>query len=240
MLNPEVTNPKTVTDSHGISGSGLKLIALITMLLDHIGAILVVSQGPYYTLRLIGRIAFPIFCFLLVEGFLHTKNLSKYALRLFLFALISEIPFDLAFYHTVFYPDSQNVFFTLFIGLLVISCNRSLNDALKNKPGILLICRAAVIAAGMGIAWYLKTDYSYTGVFAISLLNEFRNNRTIATVNACFFLFLLSPMEISAFACIPLIRAYNGKRGLSLKYVFYVFYPVHLLILYLISLWYFS
>jgi len=92
----------------------------------------------------------------------------------------------------------------------------------------------------MGIAWYLKTDYSYTGVLAISLLNEFRNNRTIATVNACFFLFLLSPMEISAFACIPLIRAYNGKRGLSLKYVFYVFYPVHLLILYLISLWYFS
>ena len=240
MPNSEVIiNQETRKDSKGISGSTLKLIALITMLLDHIGAILVVSPTPYYILRLIGRIAFPIFCFLLVEGFLHTKNLKKYAFRLFLFALVSEIPFDLAFYHTAFYPDSQNVFFTLFIGLLVISCNHSFDDILKDKPGIRLICRAAVIVAGMGIAWYLKTDYSYIGVAAIALLYHFRNNPIIAAADACLLLMFSSSMEISSFVCLPLIRAYNGKRGLSLKYIFYLFYPVHLLILHLISLWVF-
>lgn len=239
MPNSEVINQEIKNDAKGISGSTLKLIALITMLLDHIGAILIVSPTPYYVLRLIGRIAFPIFCFLLVEGFLHTKNLKKYAFRLFLFALISEIPFDLAFYNTVFYPDSQNVFFTLFIGLLVISCTHYFNNILIDKPGIRLICRAAAIAAGMGIAWYLNTDYSHIGIVAIALLYYFRNNRMIAAADACLFLMFSSTMEISSFVCLPLIRAYNGKRGLSLKYIFYLFYPVHLLILHLISLWVF-
>lgn len=240
MTNSEVTNPKTVKEFKGIPGSTLKLIALITMLLDHIGAILIVSSGPYYILRLIGRIAFPIFCFLLVEGFLHTKNFSNYAFRLFLFALISEIPFNLAFYHTVFYRDSQNVFFTLLIGLFVIACLDYLEHTLSDKLGICLICRVIAILTGMGIAWYFKTDYSYTGILIIALLYLFRNNRTIAVADACFFLTLASSMEISSFVCLPLIRAYNGERGLSLKYVFYLFYPVHLLILYLISLWVFN
>lgn len=133
--------------SRGLSGSTLKIIAIITMLLDHIGASLVQpilastasaagvtdwsmpslaaaypgAAIPYYALRYIGRISFPIFCFLLVEGFLHTKNLHKYCLRLAIFALVSEIPFDLAFHQTPFYQASQNVFFTLLIGLLVIA-----------------------------------------------------------------------------------------------------------------------
>lgn len=230
---------KTTPGFQGITGSTLKIIALVTMLLDHIGAILIVSPYPYYALRLIGRIAFPIFCFLLVEGFLHTKNLKKYTFRLFLFALISEIPFDLAFHYTLYYPDAQNVFFTLLIGLFVISCLDHLEHTLSDKPGIFLLCRAITILAGMGIAWYLKTDYSYTGILVISLLHVLRRQRTAAMVYACFFLCLANPLEISSFVIVPLIRTYNGKRGLSLKYIFYFFYPLHLLILYLISLWIF-
>lgn len=231
-----MTESKTAPAFQKITGSALKLIALITMLLDHIGAVLVVSPQPYYALRLIGRIAFPIFCFLLVEGFLHTRNLWRYAFRLFLFALISEIPFDLAFHQTLFYKDQQNVFFTLLIGLLVISILHNLEETLKDKPVIYLICRAIAIAAGMGIAWCLKTDYSYIGVLAITLLYVFHRQRTSAIACACFFLCFSSVTEITSFASVPLIMAYNGKRGLSLKYVFYLFYPIHLLILYLISL----
>lgn len=92
----------------GLSGSTLKLIAIITMLIDHIGAaviarLLIAGQGSemlykiYYAMRAVGRVAFPIFCFLLVEGFFYTGSRKKYALRLFGFALLSEIPFDLAF-----------------------------------------------------------------------------------------------------------------------------------------------
>lgn len=220
----------------GITGSTLKLIALVSMLLDHIGAVLTAAPVPYYALRLIGRIAFPIFCFLLVEGFLHTKNLTKYAIRLFLFALISEIPFDLAFHHTLFYNEFQNVFFTLLIGLMVIAALHRLELFFADKSLAYLICRAVVLVTGMAAAWFLKTDYSYFGVLAIALLYTFCMKKTSAAAAACFFLCFSSPMEITAFIAVPLIGVYNGNRGLALKYVFYFFYPVHLLILYLISL----
>ena len=115
----------------GFSGSTLKLIAIITMLIDHIGAaviarLLIAGQGSellykiYYAMRAVGRVAFPIFCFLLVEGFFYTGSRKKYALRLFGFALLSEIPFDLAFSGKILEFGYQNVFFTLLIGLLTI------------------------------------------------------------------------------------------------------------------------
>ena len=103
----------------GLSGSTLKIIEMVTMLIDHIGAAVLARMiiagnadlyDAYRTLRMIGRIAFPIFCFLLIEGFQHTKNAKKYAERLFLFAAISEIPFDLAFSAKVLEFQYQNVF----------------------------------------------------------------------------------------------------------------------------------
>lgn len=221
----------------GITGSTLKIIALSSMLLDHIGAVLIVSPVPYYALRLIGRISFPIICFLLVEGFLHTRHLFRYAFRLFLFALISEIPYDLAFHDTLFYRESQNVFFTLLIGLMVIFAMQRLECFLPDKPFLCLICHVTVIAAGMTAAWQLKTDYSYIGILVIVLLYALRSKRAFAMTSACFFLCCLTILEITAFAAVPLTKAYNGKRGLSLKHVFYLFYSVHLLFLYLISLW---
>ena len=116
-----------------INGYDLKMIALVTMLSDHVGAVLLwryieathgysdgVLMGIYEFTRYIGRMAFPIYCFLLVEGFLHTRNKGKYALRLGIFAIISEVPFDLNFTGNLCDFGYQNVFFTLMIGVFTM------------------------------------------------------------------------------------------------------------------------
>ncbi len=255
-----MTNPATPTTSKGIPGSTLKLIAIITMLLDHIGASLLepmlmnaaTAAGmttwsyealfsicpelmiPYSILRLIGRIAFPIFCFLLVEGFLHTRNVKRYALRLGLFALISEIPFDLAFRRQAFYWDYQNVFFTLFIGLLVIACLHASEEFFAGKKLPCALMNLIIVIVGMLLAYLLKTDYGCMGVLTIIILYELRRNRLSAISGACFCLTCMSLLEITSFISVPLVKKYNGERGLSLKYFFYAFYPVHLFLLYLI------
>lgn len=100
-----------------INASILKWIAVITMLIDHIG---LVFFPEYEILRLIGRISFPIFAFLLCEGYKHTSNIWKYFFRLGIFAIISEIPYNICLYNQVFYPYSQNIFFELLLGLLVL------------------------------------------------------------------------------------------------------------------------
>lgn len=124
----------------GLSGSALKIIAIVTMLIDHIAATVIIrilkfggyNDGLYQLYRVmrnIGRIAFPIFCFLLVEGFMHTRDREKYALRLGCFAAVSEIPFDLAFNGKVLEVGYQNVFFTLLLGLLTMMAY----DAVMNQ-----------------------------------------------------------------------------------------------------------
>lgn len=217
----------------GVSGSTLKIIAVITMFIDHVGAILL---PDYMVLRLIGRIAFPIFCFLLTEGFLHTRNVKNYALRLGLFALLSEIPFDLAFHNQIFDFGYQNVFFTLFIGLLAIIGLHTANKRLAEKKLLLILTNFVIILAGMLLAYLLKTDYSYMGVLIIILIyeNELHFNKAAAIFSACVGLTCMTTLELTSFISVPLIYFYNGKRGLSLKYFFYAFYPVHLLLLYLI------
>lgn len=256
-----MTESVSSSSSRGVSGSTLKIIAIVTMLLDHIGASLLQpllvnaasaagvtswSVGaltaacpkiavPYYILRYIGRIAFPIFCFLLIEGFLHTQNLSKYCLRLAVFALVSEVPFDLAFHYTPFYPASQNVFFTLLLGLLVIAFDRWCHETLTAYPVISGVLPILVLAAGMALAELLCTDYGYLGVIVIDILYQLRRSRITAGILAAAFLCFSSPLEVTAFLFVPLICFYNGRRGLSLKYVFYAFYPLHLLLLYLIG-----
>lgn len=245
----------------GISGSTLKIAAIISMLLDHIGASLLMpvltetasAAGvtdwsmqsliascpgiavPYYALRYIGRIAFPIFCFLLVEGFLHTRNLPKYCLRLAAFALVSEVPFDLAFHRTPYYQISQNVFFTLLIGLLVISLDRYCRERFAASPAAGYLIPLLGLIAGMYAAEALHTDYGYIGILAIDVLYQMRDKRTLAGILCTVFLCISAPLEITAILFVPLIRRYNGTRGLSMKYIFYAFYPLHLVILYLIG-----
>lgn len=231
----------------GLSGSTLKLIALVTMLIDHVGAVVLARMVIYgikqkgtldeglfeiYNLtRDIGRIAFPIFCFLLVEGFERTRNRGRYALRLGIFALISEIPFDLAIAGEAMHLEHQNVYFTLLIGLLTMMFLKKLKDI--DMPGaalagIRVIIGSGIIVLGAGIAELLNTDYGAIGILCIMVLFLFRYHSKMQ-VFAGAFAFL---WEITApLAFIP-IWWYNGTRGLKLKYIFYLFYPLHLLVLY--------
>lgn len=319
----------------GIYGSTLKLIAIFTMLIDHTAATILDKllakkmQGldtndlqavldfynenkVLYTtdmvMRLIGRIAFPIFCFLLVEGFIHTRNKKKYMLRLALFALISEIPFDLAFYNKVLEFTHQNVFFTLLIAFSVMMGFQFISEKASDKKWLPLLavtgailtgCAVtyyiygtlqsvnvattqltgkeagdmntsviifaacfliavtlviyyirikrtslqtasvrfadlAVLIIGMAVAQVLNTDYSAFGVLTIAVMYGLRRNRIKSMLGGCITLTIMSMFEFTAFFALIPIYLYNGKRGLKLKFVFYAFYPVHILLLYFI------
>ena len=204
----------TLSQRRTFSGTALKTIACITMLVDHIGASCIeagiltpgldagtlsqdtLSAYPLYrldmVLRFTGRLAFPLFCFLLVEGFVHTHNVKGYLGRLVLFGLLSEVPFDLAFFRTPFDPSAQNVYWTL------------------------------ALAA--------NTDYSAIGVLIICALYLTRADRKRqCLVGAVLFLF-----ELTAPLAFVLVWFYNGQRGACSplqKKAFYWFYPVHLALL---------
>ncbi len=240
--------------------SVLKWIALITMLIDHLGAstlaYLLQKNGKtqpvvnvYEIFRDIGRIAFPLYIFLLVEGMQHTRSKAKYLLRLGLFSLISEIPFDLAFYRKAFEWHSQNVFFTLFIGLAVVWAMDSFEKELavfrKNagkdmSPVIFGIYRfflyTALLFLGCVIAELLCTDYRSVGVLAICATYLLRRFPVPAAALCCLTLLLSSLREFYAFGALIPISLYNGKRGRQPKYFFYAFYPVHLLLLWCVYL----
>lgn len=227
----------------GITGYTLKIIAIVTMFIDHIGAVIIengilknqtMDQSHLWliidmVLRTIGRISFPIFCFLLVEGFLHTKDVKRYGARLLIFALISEIPFDLAMFGEWFHPEYQNVFFTLCLGLWVLSAyKKAYGDPLK---------QSFAIVAGCGASVFLKCDYNIIGIVMILMFYIFRENKKMQSifVGAIAILESLTCFGAAVLALFP-IRMYNGKRGeKSLKYFFYGFYPVHLLLLYLFN-----
>lgn len=250
------------TAYHILSGSTLKLIAVITMLIDHfaagvLGRYLSMRSGngqnwndmaayeqwmeqnemlmnAYRIMRDIGRVAFPIYCFLLVEGFMHTKNRVKYAGRLFIFAFISEIPFDLLFKGNYIDFSYQNVFFTLFFGMLAMA-GMERAAKLEHMP-LPLKAGLACLAAGicMAIADAMATDYGARGVLCIAIMYLFRRNRELQiAMGGCSFLFFLDEMA-APYAFIS-IALYNGKRGWNMKYFFYLFYPVHLLLLYLLG-----
>lgn len=225
----------------GISGSTLKIIAVVTMLIDHLGAAVLLYLlnnsatlmtdielraqllVVYRVMRMIGRVAFPIFCFLLVEGFIHTRDRKKYAARLFLFALISEIPFNLAFFDKVFDPLHQNVYVTLLLGLLVMMAA----DYFKERPWL----QGLVYAAGLAAGWLCQADYDYKGVLLIIVLYICRSNRPMQALGGAIAVSWELPAPL---AFIP-IYAYNGQRGISLRYFFYWFYPVHLLLLWALA-----
>ena len=228
--------------TRGLSGSSLKLIAVITMLIDHIGAAVlarVLMVGPWSTelyevysaMRVIGRIAFPIYCFLLVEGFEHTRDRKKYALRMLLFAIISEIPFNLAFKSEVLEFGYQNVFFTLLVGLVTIMAIHAVEEKQEWHPWLRIVAIIAISIAGMGAAELLRTDYAATGVMCILALYLFRKTRGLQILAGCV---AFGSFELPALVAFIPIAFYNGKRGWNIKYFFYLFYPLHLLVLYLI------
>lgn len=236
-------------EKKGISGSTLKIIAIAIMLIDHIGAVVLerfpIAGTPLYMadriFRGVGRLAFPIFCFLLVEGFIYTRDRAKYAVRLLIFAAVSEIPFDLAVTGRVINLDYQNVFFTLLAGFLTICVldevkHRRFNFSSKTVEALLrLVLTALITAAGMAAAYLLRTDYSFAGVLTIVVMYGIKEQKQMSMFCGCAVLTVYMISEVFAFFDVFLIRLYNGRRGLKLKYIFYIFYPVHLLILYYLA-----
>lgn len=220
----------------GLTKSNLDTVAYTSMLIDHIAAVIIgyflfkiPNSDPafyekwvyvYDVLRDIGRFAFPIFAFSLTDGYLRTKNLKKYFLRLLIFAIISEPLFDLAFYDSYFATHHQNVIFTLVIGLLVIA----LTDRFENKVlGILFLL------GGMFLADFLNTDFGGYGIviiFGFFILRESEFRYPIMALALAF------QTPIAAVSLL-FIYYYNGEKGNSSKYK-YLFYPLHFLVLFII------
>ena len=232
---------------HMLSGSSLKVLAMVLMAIDHTASFVLryvdAAWEPLFTLgrhdityyflmRCAGRLAFPIFAFLIVEGFLHTSNRRKYGRNLLLFALLSEIPWSLLHGGHLF-GTSHNVFFTLFLGFLALCVaerweQRQPDD--RKAMRRMAIQLFAIIAAGI----LIRCDYGSSGVSFILLLYVLRNKALLRAAIGCCF---LGSRWIAGLAFIP-ISMYNGKRGFIQgawsKYLFSAFYPLHLLLLYFI------
>lgn len=218
-----------------LSGSTLKLLAMALMLIDHAGHVLF----PHLTwMRAVGRIAFPIFAFFVAEGLHYTRSRPKYMLRLGIFALISEIPFNLAISRKALYPDAQNVMFTFLIAALTVTVFEALyksKDPAYEIPKKILGIVAAALIPFLGIA--LSTDYNSYGVWLVMLFYFLRESRlaaNLAAVGANFIWYSNTLSHHAALSFFPLML-YNGKKGAELKYLFYIFYPAHLLLLWAIS-----
>lgn len=259
-----------------LSASALKHIALISMLIDHFAAIYLetklMNQGIYpydnqlyVLLRNIGRIAFPIYCFQIAEGAKHTRDIKKYALRLLIFALASSIPYNITFFGSAFTLEGQNVYYTLFAGLLCIwlyqYCKEN-NKSVLFIIGFFVICELCII---------FETDYSLFGPILIMFFYLYKEPYQLFTIgipvfiigcyimyyfiyiryyavsyNLDFALQMLKPtiidtwyaleLEIWGLAAFVFIYLYDGSKGKSLpKMFYYLFYPEHIIILYLIT-----
>ncbi|MGF6905657.1 TraX family protein [Fusobacterium sp. PH5-44] len=262
----------------GMTGFSIKIIATFVMFIDHITASTFNMWIPFLyrnnfsleemeilrvSLRSIGRLSFPVFCFLVVEGFVHTKNIKRYILSMLIFGVISEVPFDMAIFNTIIYWGHQNVYFTLSLGLITLS-----GIKLYGKNFGIKLC----IALGIAImASLLKTDYGFYGVLLIVVLYIYRENRwkkyllssvvLIMSYSSDILITMIKYILTSAnikeslplvinyiiesvpwgtyFAYITfsiftfiIMELYNGKKGKNInKYLFYGFYPIHLLLL---------
>ena len=241
--------------TRGLSQEALKTIACITMLLDHIGATIVLNcvyratgtdralwLDIYEALRTMGRLSFPIYCFLLVEGAFHTKNPWRYGLRLLTGAILAEIPFDLAFYDKITWAH-QSIMVTLLLGFLMLEIMKKCPNLLK----LLLVIPFAFAAGKLG------TDYGAKGIMLIAVFAFTRGMKYKTLWQFLGIWYVFSPdhrmmfnwlggirwtiQELAVFAVVP-IALYSGKKATNnklLQWVFYLFYPVHLTILYLIG-----
>ena len=229
-----------------LSSSMLKLIAIAAMLSGHITKFYfnhftwVKATWPTSTLFTIagkaisfhqlllmfGKFAFPLFAFMLIIGFEKTHDRKKYGIRLFILALISEIPFDLMIYRTVYYPEHNNVIITLFLGFLALC---SLEYFKKNRIISFLVVLGLFFASR-----YLNADFRTGGFLFILLLYGLRKEKILQ----CIIPPVLLPMKAMVFLSLVLTAFYNGKRGFKtpfLKYFFYAFYPLHMLIIYFLA-----
>lgn len=227
----------------GISQETLKMIACATMLMDHIGAVFVPGYYAYYTLRVIGRLAFPIYCFLIAEGAHYTRNPKKYALRLAVGAVLSEVPFDFAFFGG-WTLEHQSVMITLLLGFLALQVMK------KCSNSVLKLLAAAGFAL---LAEWLQTDYGGCGVMLIAMFGIVRGTpheqwvQLLGLAVVCWLmdsaripvLGVRIPIEMFAVPAMIPIALYSGRKATHSKAVqwgFYLFYPVHMAVLYLLAM----
>ena len=219
-----------------ISRQELQLIAVLTMLTDHIACALIrEAEYPvlYMMLRLVGRLAFPLYCYMIVQGLFFTQNVIRYLERLFFFAVLSEIPYDLAIMHRLVSFQSQNVLFTLGIGLAVIAFwEESKKHPLVNSLTGQTLLGLGVLAACCLAAWALRADYGGWGVLLIFLLYmpvEYPVQRY------CWMALWgigCGGKEVLAVLAVPLMERYDPDRPQHLPgWFMYLFYPAHLAIL---------
>lgn len=216
-----------------MSSFSLRLIAFLCMLADHAGLALFPSVGMF---RCIGRLSFPIYCFLLTQGFVHTRDVRAYSHRLLLLALLSEIPFDLLIFGRIANGVEQNVLFSLFFGLMALQGAY----ALQNRP-LFAMLSAALLCMG---AMLCRVSYGWLGIalclcFYYAQENKWRMAFSLSTILLIYSLSLLlsgvatSWVLVSFCALLSLVPllCYNGKRGPRsplLTFAFYASYPLHI------------
>lgn len=211
-----------------INSSHLKNIALITMIIDHLGCVFFDDKVIF---RIIGRASFVLYAFGLVNGINYTSDRSKYLKKLFIWGVISEIPFDLVFNDSLVSFESQNVFFTLFIGALSIS--------LFNQYKSILI-KSCILITGLFIGYLGKFDYSWYGVGLIYGMHFLRNLELlkfgfIQGLSTFYAVIAVNLSQFFAFIGILPIYLYNGKQGKKTSNIYYSYYSIHLLIFYIIK-----
>ena len=223
-----------------MSSFALHIWAMLLMLCDHLQLTLLPDLP---ILRCVGRLAFPLFAFMAVEGYLHTRSLKKYLLRLLMLAVISEIPFDLLVSGSVFDPMHQNVIWTIILGLC---CIRAFENISADRK---MMLSAVVIIASLAAAIIARVDYSSAGVLTLLAFYAFRGNtvrcRLMQLLSLAFInLVLLGGIEFAfpyqalAVLSLPIIWLYDGSQGPHngfIKAANYLFYPAHMLILALFS-----
>ena len=227
----------------------LHILAMGLMLCDHLWATVVPGND---WMNCIGRIAFPIFAFMLVEGYFHTRSVKRYALRLLLFAVLSEIPFNLMVGGSLLYWPHQNVLWTLLIGLGLIHWMEKAKAS--GKEWKVILTAAACILVGFLLGFLLFADYGYAGVMTVLVFYFFRDRRWWCRL-AQFVCLAYINLEMlggigyelplfgqtvffarQGFALLSLIPIwlYRGKQGFhnkAVQYLYYGFYPLHLLVL---------
>ncbi len=252
-LKQTISGPSAQGRGFDLSSAALHVLAMIFMLCDHLWATVVPGNE---WLTCVGRLAFPIFAFMTVEGFSHTSSLKRYVLRLLLFAAISEIPFNLMYGGSVIYPFQQNVLWTFLLGIGMMQ----LNEAARRRGKVWL---NVLTASGTVLLGYLAglltfVDYGGAGVLTVLAFYFFRGRRwwqLLGQLAALYYInfellsglyydvelfgyaFELHRQNFALFALIP-IWLYRGRQGYHSKwfqYFCYAFYPAHILILHLIS-----
>ena len=229
LSNSSITN----RSSFSLNGNQLKILACIAMFADHAAKAWLI-RGMSYTLlsNVLGRIAFPIYCFFITEGFFHTRSSRKYILRILLFGVLSEVQYDLVFRKTVWFPRNQNVLFILAFGLLMFVCLSRIESIRSMHIGLSWVLRLLIVAGFATAAHFLCLDYKERGILCMAVLYFLRDQRprSVPVLWACLPLNMKHFSNPGSFLSALPLHFYNGERGTAnLKYFFYWFYPVHLL-----------